>query len=166
MSNTLPGLPTRSIEGSVYRKCMIHANYSGRFFDPAHTQCGEKCIRNAISAIHISTVLKSIRVHLAAGCSSCKNCLPKLSRCHKSITLIFVAYGICANVHCPVCHVIGIFCGEKNVRTTLMVHSRIGEQYIDRIQCSPCKSNPDTTNFLLIRRFLESRHIYIYIRTV
>ena len=28
------------------------------------------------------------------------------------------------------------------------------------IQCSPCKSNPDTTNFLLIRRFLESRHIY------
>ena len=28
------------------------------------------------------------------------------------------------------------------------------------VQCSPCKSNPDTTNFLLIRRFLESRHIY------
>ena len=27
-------------------------------------------------------------------------------------------------------------------------------------QCSPCNSNLDTTNFLLIRRFLESRHIY------
>ena len=26
------------------------------------------------------------------------------------------------------------------------------------VQCSPCKSNPDTTKFLLIRRFLESRH--------
>ena len=36
-------------------------------------------------------------------------------------------------------------------------------QYI--VQCSPCKSNPDMTNFLLIRRFLESRHIhYVYIK--
>ena len=28
------------------------------------------------------------------------------------------------------------------------------------IQCSPCKSNPDTTKFLLIRTFLESCHMY------
>ena len=37
---------------------------------------------------------------------------------------------------------------------------RISSCIVYIIQCSPCKSNPDTTNFLLIRRFLESRHIY------
>ena len=44
--------------------------------------------------------LKSIRIHLAAGCSSLIN---YISAHHKSVTLIFVAYGIICTLHNVAC---------------------------------------------------------------